>query len=514
MTGIRRSTRFPRALRFFLAVVTVSLSAAMAGCDAERSSNPLSPSIAGPLAGVTITSPSAIGAANTPLIPSTEQPVTLTFAGAQSNSVRPFTYELQVATDPAFTQIVVELTGIEPNALAQVAITLPRALEPDRVYYWRVRALDGANTGEYSAPASFEVFTPVVVGAPKVGSPADGSTTVSNSVTLQVVNPEITGPAKSILYRFELATDPSFAAPSAVLTVGPTGGTTTSASPGALPFEATFFWRVRASADGRNGKTIGAWTGTASFTTPTPPVVIGTPTPTSPVGGATVPTLRPTLVVANGEVTGDAGTVTYQFQLDDGTGFTSPESTFSVTRSGAGTTSGIVTVDLAAATQYYWRVRATTGALTSSWSAIATFLTAITTPPGPAPGGGPAAPPLPNPGGQLPLPNMFGLVSQLAAQHPGLLAKSCQDHGGTWEFMDLVVDRLRQVDGRWGFNCKRGNCPDISQDVVDYHYGTGSASGSTEVYIIDIIGGHCGPDPGPVWIDQTGKGLGRWIFPR
>jgi len=109
---------------------------------------------------------------------------------------------------------------------------------------------------------------------------------------------------------------------------------------------------------------------------------------------------------------------------------------------------------------------------------------------------------------------MSALVIELAQQYPGLLANSCQEHGGTWEFMDLVVDRLRQIDGRWGFNCKRGNCGDISQDVVDYHYGTGQASGSTEVYLIDMIGGHCGPNPGPAWLRLPGRGAKGWIFPR
>ena len=122
-------------------------------------------------------------------------------------------------------------------------------------------------------------------------------------------------------------------------------------------------------------------------------------------------------------------------------------------------------------------------------------------------------------GGMLPLPNMFSVVQQVAYEHPDALANSCQEQGGSWEFMDLVVARLRQTDGRWGHNCKRGNCGDVSQDVVDYHWGNGSASGSTEVYIIDIIGGHCGPNPSPEWIDQTqataeAGTVGRWIFPR
>ena len=505
--------RTPLALLCLLAMATV----AGAGCDAERSANPLSPSIAGPLANVTITSPAPLGPIDEVLIPTTEQPVALVFAGADSNSVRPFTYEMQVATDAAFTQMVVELTGIEPNEFGQVVITLPSTLEADRMYYWRVRALDGANTGEFSATASFEVFTPVVIMAPAVNSPSDGATTPSHIVTLRVGNAEITGPAQSVKYRFELATTPSFTTLSAVLTVASEGGKTTSVSPGALPHDQTFYWRARATAQARNGEIIGAWSKTASFTTPPPPVVINAPTPTSPINGTTVGSLRPTLAVSNGAVTGNAGTVTYQFQVDSSTAFTAPKSTFSVTRSGTGTTSGLVTVDLVPGTQYYWRARGTNGTLTSSWSGIATFLTASAATPGPGPGpspGGPAAPPAPNPGGQLPLPNMYAVVAQVAAENPGLLANSCQDQGGSWAFMDLLVARLRQTDGRWGYNCKRGNCGDISQDVVDYHYGTGSANGSTEVYVIDVIGGHCGPGPGPAWINQTGTGVGRWIFPR
>ena len=81
--------------------------------------------------------------------------------------------------------------------------------------------------------------------------------------------------------------------------------------------------------------------------------------------------------------------------------------------------------------------------------------------------------------------------------------------------MDRVVDRLRQFDTRWGYNWKRGNVGDPSLDVVDYHYGPGADEGSTQVYIIDIVGGHCGASPGAAWIDVTGAtisagAIGRW----
>ena len=44
---------------------------------------------------------------------------------------------------------------------------------------------------------------------------------------------------------------------------------------------------------------------------------------------------------------------------------------------------------------------------------------------------------------------------------------------------------------------------DLSQDAIDYHHGDGVSEESTDVYIIDMIIGHCGPTPGAGWIDVT-----------
>jgi hypothetical protein len=115
----------------------------------------------------------------------------------------------------------------------------------------------------------------------------------------------------------------------------------------------------------------------------------------------------------------------------------------------------------------------------------------------------------------LPLPDMGHVVDEVAAERPDLLADSCLDFGGSNDFLDLVVDRLRGTDDRWGYNWKRGNTGDMSQDVVDYHWGHGTREGSEEVYIIDMIVGHCGDDPQPGWLDVTQSTadsgtLGRW----
>lgn len=116
-----------------------------------------------------------------------------------------------------------------------------------------------------------------------------------------------------------------------------------------------------------------------------------------------------------------------------------------------------------------------------------------------------------------PPPDGSGVVWEVATERPDLLAGSCVKTGGNNEFLFEVIRRLRTQDDRWGLNWKRGNEGDMSQDVADYFYGEGPCEGSTDVYIIDIIGGHCGDAPAPAWIDVTqatldGGTIGRWTL--
>lgn len=501
------------------AFTIVSLSGLIMGlsaCDAERSANPLSPQIAGPLAGVLITTPSAVQPANGLLLAETEQPVTLRFMSSESNSVRPFTYELQVASDAAFAQVVLDLIGIEPAASGEVIVDLAQALEPG-VYFWRTRAVDGANSGEYSPAASFELFTPVIIGAPTASSPAGGVTIVGNAPTLVAAHATITGPAESTKYRFELSTDAGFATLTAVLETPPSGGDITSFEPGGLPYDQLFYWRVRVFATARDGQVLGPWDST-SFRTPPAPVIIGTPVPISPVGNVTTANLRPTLTATNGAISGPAGVVSYRFEVDEGTSFGAPVATIVVLASGSGTTTATLAGDLEAGSSYFWRVSASNANITTSWSAPQPFRTPSSGGGGGGggTGGGGGYTPDPSPGSQLPLPDESAVIDAVAAANPGALANSCVHEGGSWEFMDLAVEALRAKDTRWGYNCKRGNCDDPSIDVVNYFYGSGNGDHSAEVYIIDIILAVCpsGSGAAPAWTNQTGTGLGRWIYPR
>jgi hypothetical protein len=156
---------------------------------------------------------------------------------------------------------------------------------------------------------------------------------------------------------------------------------------------------------------------------------------------------------------------------------------------------------------YYARVvsGAACGALTASETTSFTVAA-------PPPGSGPRTP-NPPPGQRLPLPNMSSVVEAVGRAYPGDLRNSCGNHA--WLFR--LVQELRRYDTRWGLNWKRGNVGDMSEDVVNYNFSSDPDEGTTNVYIIDVIGGHCGPSPDATWIDQTeatrnAGTIGRWTL--
>lgn len=210
------------------------------------------------------------------------------------------------------------------------------------------------------------------------------------------------------------------------------------------------------------------------------------PTHVSPANNELLTTRRPTLVTQASSGTYVTRSYSYQFELQSDGG--TPLRTATVS-----TTSWTVPEDLGKETPYRWRVRATLDGTYGPWSSPWRFITAKemrTTP-------GQVVTTRPNSAGAI--------IFDLASREPGrtYLQRSCQETGGTWEWMDLVVDSLRATDTRWGYNGKRGNPNDPSKDVVSYNWGAGPDEGSKQVYIYDTVTGHCGPSPGPLWADVT-----------
>ncbi len=167
----------------------------------------------------------------------------------------------------------------------------------------------------------------------------------------------------------------------------------------------------------------------------------------------------------------------------------------------------VVTYPGAPAGTFYARV--VTAAACGAQTASAQVPFTVAAPP---PGTGPRTP-NPPPGGRLPLPNMSAVVEAIARAYPGELRNSCGNHA--WLFR--LVQELRRYDTRWGLNWKRGVVNDMSEDIVNYNFSSDADEGTTNVYIIDVIGGHCGGNPGPAWIDQTDETrrqgtIGRWTL--
>jgi hypothetical protein len=60
-------------------------------------------------------------------------------------------------------------------------------------------------------------------------------------------------------------------------------------------------------------------------------------------------------------------------------------------------------------------------------------------------------------------------------------------------YIDAVVARLREFDQRFGYNAKPTRAPfaQIAGDEIAYHWGSDAPEGSPNVYLIDVLGGHC-----------------------
>lgn len=140
--------------------------------------------------------------------------------------------------------------------------------------------------------------------------------------------------------------------------------------------------------------------------------------------------------------------------------------------------------------------------------------------PNPTPTTGPRTPD-PAPGQRIPLPDVQAFIFARAAARPDLLLQQSCPTGFKYvnnPWLDYMVDGLRTLDTRWGYNGKpnrgpadNGGNPVIAAgDEIAYHYGSGPDQGSPDVYLIDILVGHCGPTPTITFRHFTGEEPGFW----
>ncbi len=249
-----------------------ALSIALAGCEAKKSSNPLSPSVAGPIAGVNITAPKLVEPAQGFKYKESQQPIKLVIENATSTGVRPVLYMFEVASDADFTSKVYARSGVPAGEGGRTSVQIDR-LDLGRAYYWRAKADDGANASQFSS-SQFEVLPKPSLNAPGLASPVNNERVTSRRPTLRVSNSDRNAAVGALSYEFQIATDQSFSKIVAAGVSGEESGQTTFAVTADLATDLPHFWRARAG----DGETTSAWAGSQTFRTPLP-VVAPTPGP-------------------------------------------------------------------------------------------------------------------------------------------------------------------------------------------------------------------------------------------
>jgi hypothetical protein len=259
----------------------------------------------------------AIGVSGTP-----------TFNWQESFSVETPTYTIQVATDPAFSSLVVNQSGLTTTSFTPAAV-----LTDGTVYYWQVLAVRTTGTVvSMDSPSSFTTFA--ATPAPfTMASPLNATPNVS-------VTPTFTWNTSvgAATYTLQVATDLAFTS----LVINQTGLTMTSfvvTTP--LNNSTPYFWQVMAVSTNSTTATGAPWT----FTT----AANNTVTLLSPPSGPT-PALTPP-VTFTWSATGSPASYNLQISTDPGFG------SFVVNQNGTTTSATIAAPPLSATTTYYWRVQ-------------------------------------------------------------------------------------------------------------------------------------------------------------
>jgi hypothetical protein len=245
-----------------MAALCTTLSVVLAGCEAQKSETPLSPSVAGPIAGVNISPPKLIEPVQGFKIKESAQPIKLIIENAASNGVRTISYIFEVATDSSFTTKVYARSGVPQGDNNRTSVQIDR-LDSSRSYYWRAKADDGANSSEY-ASSQFELLPKPVLNPPGPVSPVNGDRAASRRATLTVNNSDRNVAVGHVSYEFQVATDQAFTkvVASGVSDEGP--GQTTFTPNADLAADTLHYWRTRAG----DGETTSAWAATQTFRTP------------------------------------------------------------------------------------------------------------------------------------------------------------------------------------------------------------------------------------------------------
>ena len=251
-------------------------------------------------------------------------------------------YDVQVSTKSSFSDPVVNETGLTPTSLTVAN------LEPNKWYYWRVRA---TNTVEKSSWSEARFSTGVTrLFAPQLVSPSDGASAVSR-------NPSLSWNAVdgATSYTVQVADDARFRGGDIKFERANVSGTTIDVS--GLSANTQYFWRVMAAGPTGESDFSDIWNFTTAATTLAAPMI------DSPPNGATNVSTNPSLSWRSVD-----GATSYDVQVSEHQNFSLLILDQNVQATSVGVTG------LSAGKRYYWQVRARNASEASGWS-VASFTT-------------------------------------------------------------------------------------------------------------------------------------------
>ena len=268
------------------------------------------------------------------------------------------TYEIQLATDNSFNNLLIDSTNMDST---QILVTAGK-LQNNIQYFWRVRGLNPAGYGAWSTVFNFTTIV-ALPNAPNLLLPVNNAANVS-------LNPffdwDSTSPA--IYYRLQVSSDSTFTGTPEINLTGLTFSSYTLTAP-PLQSNTRYYWRVSTT----NAAGTGPWSSVFRFTTiitiPQAPILVAPPNNSGNVS------LTPLL-----DWRDDITAITYQIQLSTDSTFVAASIIDSlVTVSQLNVRSGLL-INLV---KYYWRVRTTNVLGTGPWADPWNFLTGLVPPAAP-----------------------------------------------------------------------------------------------------------------------------------
>jgi M6 family metalloprotease-like protein len=254
------------------------------------------------------------------------------------------TYRLQVATDSAFTSLVIDQT------VTSFSFTPLTALAANTTFYWHVYA---TNVFNISSAWSITRYFRTKMTPPTLLDPLGGITTATKRPTFDWE--DVSGVTN---YTIQISTSNIFTTTTVNTSVTPSTYTRTTD----FSAKTRYYWRVKA-----NGTNPSDWSVVESFITPNPPSV---PTPVSPASNTLLYTFTPKLDWSTSTV--PSGTLFSHYRLQVATDLAFSSLVQDIDIYGAATNSVYTLVTpLAANLKYYWRVSAYDSlGYHSSWSSV------------------------------------------------------------------------------------------------------------------------------------------------